>query len=77
MNNKFIFIVGAVAAGKTTFMEKKLYNSYKNQCNFFDHDQTKLMVQLYAQDKSKVNDLNLANALKNAINDSIKTVKTS
>ena len=24
MKDKFIFIVGAVAAGKTTFMEKKL-----------------------------------------------------
>lgn len=73
--NKFIFIVGAVAAGKTTFMEKKLYNGDKNQCNFFDHDQAKLMIQLYAKDKSKVNDLNLANALKNAINDSIENNK--
>jgi len=73
--NKFIFIIGAVAAGKTTFMEKKLYNTDKNQCNFFDHDQAKLMIQLYAQDKSKVNDLNLANALKNAINDCIDNGK--
>lgn len=73
--NKFIFIVGAVAAGKTTFMEKKLYNLDKNQCNFFDHDQAKLMIQLYAQDKSKVNDLNLANALKNAINDCVENNK--
>ena len=73
--NKFIFIIGAVAAGKTTFMEKKLYNNDKNQCNFFDHDQAKLMIQLYAQDKSKVNDLNLANALKNAINDCIDNGK--
>lgn len=73
--NKFTFIVGAVAAGKTTFMEKKLYNTDKNQCNFFDHDQAKLMIQLYAQDKSKVNDLNLANALKNAINDCIDNGK--
>lgn len=73
--NKFTFIVGAVAAGKTTFMEKKLYNGDNNQCNFFDHDQAKLMVQLYAQDKSKVNDLSLANALKNAINDCIDNGK--
>lgn len=73
--NKFTFIIGAVAAGKTTFMEKKLYNTDKNQCNFFDHDQAKLMIQLYAQDKSKVNDLNLANALKNAINDCIDNGK--
>ena len=75
MKTKFIFIVGAVAAGKTTFMEKKLYNGDKNQCNFFDHDQAKLMIQLYAKDKSKVNDLNLANALKNAINDSVENGK--
>lgn len=75
MKNKFIFIVGAVAAGKTTFMEKKLYNNNKDECNFFDHDQAKLMIQLYAKDKSKVNDLNLANALKNAINDSLENGK--
>lgn len=75
MKDKFIFIVGAVAAGKTTFMEKKLYNSNKNQCNFFDHDQTKLMIQLYADDKSKVNDINLGKALKNAINNSIENAK--
>ena len=37
MKNKFIFIVGAVAAGKTTFMEKKLYNNNKKECNFFDY----------------------------------------
>ena len=73
--NTFTFIVGPVAAGKTTFMEKKLYNGDKNQCNFFDHDQPKLMIQLYAQDKSKFNDLNLAKALNNAINDSIENGK--
>lgn len=75
MKNKFIFIVGAVAAGKTTFMEKKLYNTDEKQCNFFDHDQSKLMIQLYADDKSKVNDLNLGKALKNAINDSLENGK--
>ena len=73
--NKFIFIVGAVAAGKTTFMEKKIYNVDKHQCNFFDHDQAKLMIQLYGKEKSAVNDLNLANALKNAINDCIENNK--
>ncbi len=72
---KFTFIVGAVAAGKTTFMENKLYNINPNECNFFDHDKVKLMIQLYAKDKSKINDLNLANALKNAINDCIENNK--
>ena len=56
-------------------MEKKLYNNNKNECNFFDHDQTKLMIQLYADDKSKVTDINLGKALKNAINDSIENGK--
>lgn len=65
--NKFIFIVGAVAAGKTTFMEKKIYNVDKNECNFFDQDQAKLMIQLYSKDKTAVNDLTLANALKKDI----------
>lgn len=54
---------------------KKIYNIDKNQCNFFDHDQAKLMIQLYGKEKSVVNDLNLANALKNAINDSIENNK--
>lgn len=67
----FTFIVGPVAAGKSTFMENKLYNLHKDECNFFDHDKAKLMVQLYAKDKSKVNDLNLGSALKNAMNDCI------
>ncbi|MBY0243897.1 MAG: hypothetical protein K2Q03_00425 [Sphingobacteriaceae bacterium] len=70
--NKFIFIVGAVAAGKSTFMENKLYNLNQKESNFFDHDKLKLMIQLYADDKTKINDLNLANALKNAIQDSIQ-----
>jgi predicted ABC-type ATPase len=69
--NTFTFIVGPVAAGKTTFMENKLYNLNKKECNFFDHDKAKLMIQLYANDKSKFNDINLGIALKNAIYDSI------
>jgi predicted ABC-type ATPase len=73
--NTFTFIVGPVAAGKTTFMENKLYNINKNESNFFDHDKAKLMIQLYANDKSKFNDINLGNALKNAINDSIHNHK--
>ena len=73
--NTFTFIVGPVAAGKTTFMENKLYNIDKNECNFFDHDKVKLMIQLYATDKSKFNDINLGSALKNAINDSINNQK--
>src|SRR5690606_3417443 len=73
--NNFTFIVGAVAAGKSTFMENRLYNLNQKESNFFDHDKTKLMVHLYADDKSKVNDLTLANALKNAIQDSIKSNK--
>lgn len=75
MKNKFIFIVGAVAAGKTTFMEKKLYNGSQKHCNFFDHDQKKLMVHLYAPDKKDVNDLSLGTALNNAIKDSIENNK--
>jgi predicted ABC-type ATPase len=73
--NTFTFIVGPVAAGKTTFMENKLYNLNKNECNFFDHDKSKLMIQLYANDKSKFNDINLGFALKNAINDSVNNHK--
>jgi predicted ABC-type ATPase len=73
--NTFSFIVGAVAAGKTTFMENKLYNIDKVECNFFDHHKAKLMIQLY-ESKSKVNDINLSFALKNAILDSIKNNKT-
>jgi|SRR5690606_24507470 len=73
--NTFTFVVGPVAAGKSTFMENKLYNIDKNACNFFDHDKVKLMIHLYAEDKSKINDLNLANAQKNAINDSISSHK--
>lgn len=72
---KFTFIVGAVAAGKTTFMEKNLYNNSKDSCNFFDHDQPKLMIQLYAPDKKDVNDLNLGQALNNAIKDSLENGK--
>lgn len=72
---KFTFIVGAVAAGKTTFMEKNLYNNSKDSCNFFDHDQPKLMIQLYAPDKKDVNDLNLGQALNNAIKDSLENEK--
>lgn len=72
---KFTFIVGAVAAGKTTFMEKKLYNNAKDRCNFFDHDQPKLMIHLYAPDKKEVNDLNLGRALNNAIKDSLENGK--
>lgn len=71
----FTLIVGPVASGKTTFMENKLYNIDRNECNFFDHDKAKLMVHLYAADKGKVNDLNLSLALKNAINDSIRNNK--
>ncbi len=71
----FTFIVGAVAAGKTTFMENRLYNLDKNECNFFDHDKAKLMIHLYAKDKSIVNDLNLGNAFKNAIDECVKTNK--
>lgn len=67
----FSFIVGPVAAGKTIFMENKLYITNKNECNFFDHNKIKLMIQLYAEDKRKINDINLSKALKNAINDSI------
>lgn len=73
--NTFTFIVGPVAAGKTTFMENKLYYADKKECNFFDHDKVKLMIQLYSNDKRKINDINLANALKNAINDSIQNGK--
>ena len=71
----FTFIVGPIAAGKTTFMEKKLYNGMEGLCNFFDHDQAKLMIQLYAPDKVAVNDLNLGYALNNAIQDSIDNDK--
>lgn len=56
-------------------MENKLYNIDKNESNFFDHDKVKLMIHLYAEDKSKINDLNLDRALKCAINNSIANHK--
>lgn len=73
--NTFTFIIGSVASGKTTFMENKLYNIDKNESNFFDHDKVKLIIHLYAEDKSKINDLNLDRALKCAINNSIANHK--
>lgn len=72
---KFVFIVGAVACGKSIFIENKLFNTKENQINFFDPDKAKLMVQLYAQDKGVWDDLNIEKALSKAIEDSIKTNK--
>lgn len=73
--NKFIFIVGVIASGKTTFIEKQLYNQIENQFNFFDQGRKKLMIQMYTEDNSKVNDLYLSNAFKNAVNDSLTNHK--
>lgn len=72
---KFTFVIGAVASGKTIFLENKIYNSKENLINYFDPDKAKLMVQLYAQDKGIWDDLNLAKALNNAIEDSIQSNK--
>lgn len=52
---KFIFIVGAVACGKSIFIENRIYYSKENLINYFDPDKAKLMVQLYAHDKGSVN----------------------
>lgn len=71
---KFTFIVGPVAAGKTTLMDK-IYNVDPNHSNLFDHDKIKLMIQLYGEDKGMINDLNLETALRNAIKDSIENNK--
>ncbi|MGY0408634.1 MAG: hypothetical protein ACWIPJ_09840, partial [Polaribacter sp.] len=72
--NTFYFIAGPVAAGKTTFMDNKLYLNL-TKCNFFDHDKTKLMIQLYGDNKKTVNELELNKALINAIEDSLKSEK--
>jgi predicted ABC-type ATPase len=69
--NNFYFIIGPIAAGKSTFMEYRLYNAMEATANFFDHDKEKLMMQLYAPGEKK----NLANALKNAIDDCYKHKK--
>ena len=63
--NNFHFIIGPIAAGKSTFMEYRLYNSMEATVNFFDHDKEKLMMQLYAPGEMK----NMDKALKNAIED--------
>ena len=52
-----------------------IHNNNEKEWNFFDHDKSKLMIQLYADDKSKFNDINLEIALKNAIDDSLKNNK--
>lgn len=72
---KFIFIVGAIACGKSIFIENKLFNTKENLINYFDPDKAKLMVQLYAQDKGIWDDLNLAKAFNNSIEDSIQSNK--
>jgi predicted ABC-type ATPase len=72
--NTFYFIAGPIAAGKTTFMDNKLYLDLK-KCNFFDHDKTKLMIQLYGDNKNIVNEIELNKSLVNAIEDSLKNKK--
>lgn len=63
--NKFTFIVGPVAAGKSTFMEKKLYNATSF---LFDHDKSDMMIGMYGSDPyCSVNDFNLERAFTNAI----------
>lgn len=74
--NTFYLIGGPIAAGKSTLMDAKLYNTDPKPVNFFDHDREKLMVQLYAldqQDKPKV--LGVGKALSNAIYDSLHNRK--
>src|SRR5690606_23968356 len=71
---KFNFIVGPVAAGKSTLMEK-IYNVDPNHSNLFDHNKVKLMIQLYGEHKGLINDLNLESAFRNAINDSMENGK--
>lgn len=72
--NTFYFIVGPIAAGKTTLMDSKLYNFSDARINFFDHDKAKLMVQMYGKG-DRQNDLALAEALNNAIADSLSNDK--
>ena len=73
--NIFYLVGGAIAAGKSTFMDSKLYNGTDKEINFFDHDKEKLMVQLYAPGEIFIKGLTIAKALTNAINDSIKNSK--
>jgi|GEM_PF-2296739 len=78
MKEKSIFylIGGPIAAGKSTLMESKLYNTTNDPVNLFDHDREKLMVQLYAPDEKKmVKGLTIGKALTNAIEDSIDHAK--
>lgn len=71
--NKFIFIAGPEAGGKTILITSKLYDH--NASNFFDHGQPKLMARLYAPERTELNDLTLAAALKNAISQCIENDK--
>lgn len=71
---KFTFIVGPIAAGKTTLMDK-IYNIDPYPSNFFDPNKSKLMIQLYGEDLSVINDLSLAQAFSNAIKDSVENNK--
>jgi len=70
--NTFYFIAGAIAAGKSTFMENRLYNQSTRAANLFDHDKEKLMIQFFAPDeKNIVKGITISKALKNAIDDSL------
>ena len=71
---KFTFIVGPVAAGKTTLMES-LYILDPNPSNLFDHHKIKLMIHLYGEKNGIINDLNLERAFRNAIKDSVENNK--
>jgi predicted ABC-type ATPase len=74
--NTLYFIAGPIAAGKSTFMENRLYNSMLTDANFFDHDREKLMIKLYApEEKNIIKSLTVEKALVNAFKDSLQNNK--
>ena len=74
--NTFYFIAGPIAAGKSTFMENRLYNAMAADVNLFDHDREKLMVKLYAPEEEKIiKNITIAKALKKAIENSLRNKK--
>jgi len=74
--NTFYLIAGPIAAGKSTFMENKLYNKELTNVNLFDHDREKWMIDFYAPDfKNSIGEFAISKAFENSINDSLRNHK--
>lgn len=74
--NTFYLVAGSIAAGKSTFMENKLYNKELKEVNLFDHDREKWMINIYAPDfKHSIPEVAISKAFENAISDSLMNKK--